>query len=882
MTRILGFALAALLLVPAIAVATPLTMTYAVEDNGVNYDYVFHLEATDPPNGSVGWLLFGDHGSAGPASAQTLQNPIMTSAVPAPWTSLSSSSGGHAGPTFAYVLDLWTPSGQGDFIEWELTADNEVDPNEFYWSHIAGTSSPGANYEPIILDMTLVEPDADGDGDPDTTDCDDTNATIYTGAPEVMCDVIDQDCDGADFCPTIGMSYAVLPNVTGFRYWFRMEALAAPTGTVGWVLFGDSGSCGPATAEVLQNTVLVSSAPAPWTSLSSSSGCHSGPTWAPVGTNWAPVLSDTIEWTLDADNEVDASEFYWSFLGGTQSPSADYDPILLDMGLADSDGDGDPAETDCDDTDALVYTGAAEVLCDGIDQDCDGIEDCGDFQLSYGVVPEGGGYHYFFELEAIAAPNGTIGWVIFGDAGSCGPGTADTLQNPALVSAAPAPWTGLTSSSGCHEGATLDSVSTAWTALLGDSVSWDLTADNEVDPTEFYWSFIGGSQTPQADFAPIVLDMDIVDADGDGDPAATDCDDDDANTYTGAPELCDGLDNDCDSVVPGNEGDFNGNGIPDCDEGDDSDGDGDPDSTDCDDSNPAIYTGAPEACDLIDSDCDGEIVDGAADTDADGTPNCVDTDDDDDGDADANDCAPLDDSVYTGAVEICDGLDQDCDGVADNGFGDNDGDGNPDCVDSDDDNDGLSDEDEATAGSDPMSADTDGDGLSDLQEVGDVDDPDDTDGDGLPDFNDIDDDDDGLLTEDEANVDVDGDGELDDDVDEDGDPNWLDLDSDDDGISDEDEDADGTDPYDADDPGMGDDDDSGDDDDATDDDDSSADDDDDAADDDDSSADDDDDDSVPPIGGCACDSGSGPAPSAAWLLLGLGVAGLSRRRLNRK
>ena len=40
--------------------------------------------------------------------------------------------------------------------------------------------------------------DSDGDGDPDVSDCDDADATIYTGAPEVWYDGVDQDCLGGD------------------------------------------------------------------------------------------------------------------------------------------------------------------------------------------------------------------------------------------------------------------------------------------------------------------------------------------------------------------------------------------------------------------------------------------------------------------------------------------------------------------------------------------------------------------------------------------------------------------------------------------------------------------------------------------------------------
>ncbi len=145
------------------------------------------------------------------------------------------------------------------------------------------------------------------------------------------------------------------------------------------------------------------------------------------------------------------------------------------------------------------------------------------------------------------------------------------------------------------------------------------------------------------------------DSDGDGDPDVTDCDDTNPNIYTGATEVCNGVDDDCDGLI---------------DEGlnCDSDGDGDPDITDCDDTNPNIYTGAPEVCNGVDDDCDGLIDEGAA------------CDSDGDGDPDSTDCDDSNPNIYTGATEICNGVDDNCDGQIDEGF-DQDGDGISDCVD---------------------------------------------------------------------------------------------------------------------------------------------------------------------------------------------------------
>ena len=154
--------------------------------------------------------------------------------------------------------------------------------------------------------------------------------------------------------------------------------------------------------------------------------------------------------------------------------------------------------------------------------------------------------------------------------------------------------------------------------------------------------------------------------DGDGHDVTVDCDDGDATSYPGAPELCDGVDNDCDTVVPADEVDGDLDGVMECD-------------SDCDDADPDVYPSAPDLCDdVLDNDCDGSTDPMEADTDADGDSTCDGDCDDadpganlDDVDSDgydtcADDCDDGDPTVHPTAADVCDDvLDNDCDGVTD-------------------------------------------------------------------------------------------------------------------------------------------------------------------------------------------------------------------------
>ena len=337
----------------------------------------------------------------------------------------------------------------------------------------------------------------------------------------------------------------------------------------------------------------------------------------------------------------------------------------------DADGDGVPAADDCDDGNATVFPGAEEV-CDGVDNDCDGVVDpeTATGARSFSADRDGDG---------------------FGD-------PADT------VTACEAPADTVTNALDCDDGdaavhpdadEVCDGVDNDCDALLDD-------ADDSLD--------VSTGATFYGD----------VDADGFGDPDfslfacaqpegfvedATDCDDATADVNPDADEVCDDVDNDCDGLVDDaddsidlstirtffRDGDGDGYGVvDDITEGCSLPSGYSTEPTDCDDDNPAISPGATEVCDAgdVDEDCDGlsDDLDPSADrttgtvfytdSDGDGFGDSTDTgtafcDDPSDGTlvvvTNASDCDDTDAAVSPVATEVCDvaDVDEDCSGAAD-------------------------------------------------------------------------------------------------------------------------------------------------------------------------------------------------------------------------
>ncbi|MFH1466217.1 MAG: MopE-related protein [Pseudomonadota bacterium] len=329
---------------------------------------------------------------------------------------------------------------------------------------------------------------------------------------------------------------------------------------------------------------------------------------------------------------------------------------------ADSDGDGygDPDsvqvaceppsgfvnnDADCDDGDPAIHPAAAEI-CDGVDNDCSGaLDDEPVDAATWYADADGDGFgDPGAAAQACEQPSGYLA-----DASDCD----DT--NAAVNPAAAEVCNGID-----------DDCDDVYDENARDALTWWADADDDG-----YGDLETAREacTQPSGWADNYLD----------------CDDEDAAVNPAATEVCDGVDDDCDLTVDEPDAadaltwyadtDADGYGAvgstaPGCDQ---------PlgyvaEATDCDDGDAAINPAATEVCDGADNDCDGVVdePDSAdaltwyADTDADGYGDAASTTracaEPSGYVADATDCDDGDASINPAATELCNGVDDDCDG----------------------------------------------------------------------------------------------------------------------------------------------------------------------------------------------------------------------------
>ncbi|MFT5353603.1 MAG: hypothetical protein ACI9KE_000803 [Polyangiales bacterium] len=268
---------------------------------------------------------------------------------------------------------------------------------------------------------------------------------------------------------------------------------------------------------------------------------------------------------------------------------------------------------DCDDTNARVNPGASE-LCNGFDDDCDGIMDEGLPGQPFFRDEDGDGFGSF--IDTISACTAPVGYVAFN--GDCNDQNADVFP-----------------------GAT----------ELCDGI--DDNCDGVSDDQD------GDGHSVDCEGGPLPAD---------------DCNDNDERVFPDAPEVCDSQDNDCDDGIDeapnGWFMDFDGDGygsnrVPGCEPG------AVDNNLDCNDNNSAMSPARLlDPCGGRDQDCDGEIDEDPnvvwyvdADGDGVGVPGESITSCEQPAGYGATtlDCDDDDPTRGGGLPELCDGADNDCD-----------------------------------------------------------------------------------------------------------------------------------------------------------------------------------------------------------------------------
>ena len=307
--------------------------------------------------------------------------------------------------------------------------------------------------------------------------------------------------------------------------------------------------------------------------------------------------------------------------------------------------------TDCNDGNATIHPGATEV-CNGIDDNCNTIADEGLLFTTYYADADGDGYGNISSTQSScgATPSGYVA-----NSNDCDDGNQNI--NPGAAEAC----NGIDDN--CN--GQIDEGCSTYTYFA------DADADGYGNPAN---SISSQSSTPPVGYVA----------------NNSDCNDGNAAINPSATEICNGIDDNCNGLTDDGvtfvtyyadaDGDTYGNAAV-----TQSTCNGAPNgyvsnNSDCNDAIQSINPGASETCNGIDDNCNGNVDEGLtyttyyADNDGDTYGNLAITQSTCNGApsgyvANSTDCNDASATTYPGATELCNGIDDNCNGTIDEGCG---------------------------------------------------------------------------------------------------------------------------------------------------------------------------------------------------------------------